>query len=90
MDGIYGKGSLFVGCRLGVISAILTVVRLLPVFPQLQTGRCTAITDAMCQQRTLLGGFVLVGLFRRPHYRCIVHPLPWELPAGRAEVPICL
>jgi hypothetical protein len=36
----------------GVISAILTVVRLLPVFPQLQTGRCTAITDAMGHCRT--------------------------------------
>src|SRR5216683_7752628 len=38
--------------RKWVISAILTVVRLLPVFPQLQTCRCTALTDAMCHERT--------------------------------------
>ena len=37
-----------------------------------------------------IGRFVLVGRFRRPHYQCIVHPLPWELPAGRAEALICL
>ena len=36
---------------LWVISAILTVVRLRPVFPQLQTCRCTALTNAMCHHR---------------------------------------
>jgi hypothetical protein len=38
-------------CPVRVISAILTVVRLLPVFPQFQTCRCTALTDAICQRR---------------------------------------
>ncbi len=44
----------FCGYRypLWVISAIFIVVRLLPVFPQFQTCRCTALTDAMCQLRT--------------------------------------
>ena len=36
-----------------VISAILTVVPLLPVFPQLQTCRCTALTDAMCTEAAI-------------------------------------
>jgi len=36
---------------LWVISAILTVVRLRPVFPQFQTCRCTALTNAMCHHR---------------------------------------
>jgi hypothetical protein len=35
--------------RVWVIRAILTDVRLLPVFPQLQTCRCTALTGAMGQ-----------------------------------------
>ena len=36
-----------------VISAILTVVQLLPIFPQLQTCRCTALTDAMCTEAAI-------------------------------------
>src|SRR5216683_3811140 len=43
--------------RKWVISAILTVVRLLPVFPQLQTCRCTALTDAMCHEATRTEAF---------------------------------
>src|SRR5216684_1034047 len=39
-------------CRRWVKSAVLTVGRLLPIYPQLQTCRCTALTDAMCQQET--------------------------------------
>jgi hypothetical protein len=38
---------------LGVKSAVLTIVRSLPVYPQLQTSRCTALTVAMGQLRTL-------------------------------------
>ncbi len=40
---------------LGASRIIATVVRLLPVFPQLQTCRCTALTDAMCQRPTSKG-----------------------------------
>src|ERR1700730_7468657 len=32
-------------------------------------------------------GFVLVGLFRRPHYWCIVHPLPWGAATGTCRGP---
>jgi hypothetical protein len=33
-----------------VIRVVLTVGRSLPVYPQLRTYRCTALTDAMCQE----------------------------------------
>src|SRR5258708_15403979 len=32
-------------------------------------------------------GFVLVGLFRRPHYWCTVHPLPWGAATGTCRGP---
>jgi hypothetical protein len=34
-----------------IISAVLTVGLSRPVYPQLQTCRCTALTDAMCQEQ---------------------------------------
>ena len=36
-----------------IISAVLTVGLSRPFYPQLQTCRCTALTDAMCQKRKL-------------------------------------
>jgi hypothetical protein len=36
-------------CRQWVIRVVLTVGRSLPVYPQLRTYRCTALSDAMCQ-----------------------------------------
>jgi hypothetical protein len=36
-----------------VIRAVLTVGRSLPVYPQFQTFRCTALTDAMGHNPTL-------------------------------------
>jgi len=38
--------------RFGSISADLTVGRSLPVYPQLRTYRCTALTDVMCHKET--------------------------------------
>jgi hypothetical protein len=37
------------GSLLRVKSAVLAVGRPLPVYPQLQTCRCTALRDAKCQ-----------------------------------------
>src|SRR5216684_561081 len=53
-----------------VISAILTVVRLLPVFPQFQTCRCTALTDAMCQKPNSLQAHCSAGRKVRPANIC--------------------
>jgi hypothetical protein len=49
----------------GVNRVTLAVCRSLPVCTQLQTGRCTALTDAMCQLRSfdLLVGTSARGSF---------------------------
>jgi hypothetical protein len=38
-----------VGCPFGVERVILELLRSLPVYLQLRTYRCTALSDAMCQ-----------------------------------------
>src|ERR1700687_1814950 len=49
-----------------IISAVLTVGLSRPVYPQLQTCRCTALTDAMCQERTSRHRSNFINLFREP------------------------
>jgi hypothetical protein len=45
----FERESLRKGCLLRVIPTVFTVSRSLPIYHQLQTCRCTALTDGMCQ-----------------------------------------
>ena|SRR6266436_4383146 len=51
-------------CRIWVHHVTLAVCWSLPVYPQHRTWLCTAITDAMCQQKTFADSFDhLVGAY---------------------------